>query len=344
MCLSTPARLKCDRDLILVRLVTPLWLSLAGALFLLSVSKETLAQELRQQIAARFTAASGCGDRTVLARRFEDRVPELEMRFADDAPVEFTIEASSGSVRARLLILLEEGGELSRTIEAEDCEAAVEAIAFIAAVALDPGAVEPLQVRKQERLLPERAVTRRKEVPPLPAAPATERLWTGGISGRAHLGAGPDFLWGGGLSLENSAEFGGFWAPSARLALDYARRGGFEEEFGTARLQLATIGLDLCPSQARGDIFRVQLCGTVEGGVLLAEGIDTFEPARATRPWIGIGPSISSEIMIAGPVGLSYRGAAIFPVIRDAFRFEDTIFHEVPGVALELDAGLSVRF
>lgn len=272
-------------------------------------------------------------------------MPQLEMRFSEDASVEFTIAESDEGVRARLLILLEEGGELSRTIEADDCEAAVEAIAFIAAVALDPGALEPLQVRKQERLLADKAVTRKRQAPPPPPAPSpTERSWTGGIYGRAHLGPGPDFLWGGGASLENSPERGGFWAPGARLAVGYARRGGFEEEFGTARFQLATADLDLCPSQVRGDIFRVQACGTMEAGVLLAEGLDTFEPARTARFWLGLGPSISSEIMLTRLVGLSYRGAAIFPIIRDAFRFEDTIFHEVPRVALELDAGVSVRF
>lgn len=88
----------------------------------------------------------------------------------------------------------------------------------------------------------------------------------------------------------------------------------------------------------------MQLCGTLEGGVLLADGRDTFEPVRSSRPWFGMGPSISSEVMLAGPVGLSYRGAAIFPAIRDSFRFQETIFHEVAQVTVELNAGLSVRF
>jgi hypothetical protein len=331
----------------LVRRVTRSWIGLLGALFTLSTAPQTRASGAPREIAARFSAPPGCGDRTVLEQRFEDRVPELQMRFTDDAPVKFTIERSADVVRAKLFILLEEGGELSRTIEADDCEAAVETIAFVAAVALDPGAVDPLQIRTQERLLPETAVTRKTDPPPSPpprAAPPSGRSWTAGLSGRAQLGAAPNFLWGGGVSLENSPNRGGYWAPSARLAFHYVTRGDFEEELGTARFQLVVAGLDLCPGQARGEIFRVQLCGTFQAGILLAEGRDTFAPTHRERPWLGLGPAISSEIRLAGALGLSYRGAAVFPLIRDTFRFQDAIFHEVPGVALELDAGLSVRF
>jgi hypothetical protein len=330
-----------------LRRVTPSWLGLSGVLSLVAHSWDVQAEEARQEIAARFSAPTSCSGRAVLAERFEARVPELRMRFTDDAPVEFTITPSGDVVRARLLILLQEGGELSRTIEADNCDAAVEAIAFIAAVALDPGAVDPLKVRGHERLLPEKAVARKPEPekedePPSPVDGG--RSFHGGIYGRAELGAGPEFLWGGGVTLESSAERSGFWAPSLRLALGYVRRGGFVEEFGTARFQLASAGVDLCPSQARGKVFRVQLCGTVEGGMLLAEGLDTYAPAKSTRPWFGLGPAIFSEIHLAGPVGLSYRGAAIFPMIRDSFRFDDVTFHQVPAVSLELDAGLSVRF
>lgn len=329
-----------------VRRVTPSWLGLFGVLFLISVSPSAEAEEARQQIAARFSAPENCGRRTVLAERFEARVPELEMRFTSDAPVAFTIAPSGDVVRARLLILLEEGGELTRTVEADDCEAAVEAIAFIAAVALDPGAADPLKVRGQERLLPEKAVAQ-EDLPADKEPPSSHksgRSFQAGIFFRAELGVGPEFLWGGGLTLENSPDRSGFWAPSARLALGYVLRGGFQEEFGTARFELATGGLDLCPSQARGNIFRLQVCGTMEAGVLQARGRDTYAPAQSTRSWFGFGPSIFSEIKLRGPVGLTYRGAAIFPAIRDSFRFQDVTFHRVQGVTVELDAGLSVRF
>lgn len=337
---------KVGAGLDVVRRVTPSWRSLSGVLIFLALSSNAEAEETRREIAARFSAPTTCSARAVLAERFEARVPEFAMRFTDDAPIEFTITSGEDVVRARLLILLEEGGELTRTIEADSCDAAVEAIAFIAAVALDPGAADPLHVRGQELLVPEKAVKRKQRPTKDEPSPLVngERVFLGGIYGRAELGAGPDFLWGGGLTLESAAGRSNLWAPSVRLALSYVLRGGFEEELGTARFQLATAGLDLCPSQAQGKVFRLQVCGTVEGGMLLASGRNTYAPGRSTRPWFGVGAAISSEIRLAGPVGLTYRGAVIFPVVRDSFRFEDVTFHRVPGTAFELDAGLSVRF
>src|SRR5690606_17974051 len=157
--LSRVSRSKCDWDLIVVRLVTPSRFALNGALTLLLLTPLCGAQSMQREIAATFSAPPGCGDRTVLQERFEKRVPERRMRFESNAPVQFTIEETPTAVRSRLLILLEEGGELSRTIETESCEAAVEAIAFVAAVALDPGADDPLQLRREERLIPETATT-----------------------------------------------------------------------------------------------------------------------------------------------------------------------------------------
>ncbi len=321
-----------------------------GVFLLVPFASQASAQAAQQVIRASFAAESGCGDRDVLEERFEARVPELQMTFRNDAPVQFSIERRKSGARARLLILLSEGGELSRTIETESCESAVEAIAFIAAVALDPGADDPLRLRSTSRLLPETATTRQaSEAKPdqktsEPPPSTSDRFWTAALYGSAESGAGPDFLFGGGFSLESASGESSLWAPSARLLVTHNRRGKFTEALGTAHFELTIASLDLCPSQTMGDIFRLQVCATMEGGILRAEGRDTFRPTTSDRPWAAFGLGATSEILLAGPVGLSYRGAAVFPVVRDTFQFGTTIFHEIPPVALDLSAGISIRF
>ncbi len=342
--LNEQPRFKSDGDLITVELVSPRRFAFSVATCLLLLAPAGNSQSASRDISATFSAPGGCGSAVVLRERFEARVPELRMRFEKDTAVRFTIEETPSAVRARLLILLDEGGELSRTIEAENCDAAIEAIAFIAAVALDPGADDPLKLRTEDRLIPDKETPREVDQPAPPRQPARKRFWTASAFARANLGQAPDFIWGGGLGIENAADGSGLWAPSARLIAGHSRRGGFEREYGTARFDLTSVALDLCPSQTQGEIFRLQLCGTLEGGVLRAEGRDTYLPARSVRPWAGLGPSAAAEILILAPVRLSYRGAAIFPLIRDSFRFQETIFHEVPPVALELTMGVSVRF
>src|SRR5690606_5138772 len=128
----------------------------------------------------------------------------------------------------------------------------------------------------------------------------------------------------------------GFWAPSIRFGLSYARRGGFVEQAGTARFELGAASLDLCPGQAVSKIFRLQWCGTVEGGLLLSRGLETHAPARSTRPWVGAGATLVSDVLLAGPVGLTYRATAVLPLFRDEFQFDTMVFHRVPPVTINL--------
>lgn len=299
------------------------------------------ADESGRILSVSYSAPGACGDRERLAELFESRVPERDIRFDSQAAVQFRFERHSTKIRAELRILLEEGGELTRSIEAEDCTAAVEAIAFVAAVALDPGAEDPLQIRKKsEPEIVEETHEANEEVDHIPVA----RHWTIMASARADYGPAPDFLWGGSLALENASGKSGFWAPSIRVGLNYARRGGFIEEAGTARFELSTVSLDVCPSQALSEIVRMQICGATEGGILQARGLETHAPSRSLRPWVGVGATIASDVRLGGPVWLSYRGTGVFPFVRDAFQFDRAVFHQVPPFTINLQAGLSVRF
>src|SRR5690606_18050272 len=134
------------------------------------------------------------------------------------------------------------------------------------------GAEEPLQIRKETE--PE-STEQTLDPEESPSDEAARRVWIFAASARADYGPAPDFIWGGAIAIENASTTSGFWAPSIRFGLSYARRGGFVEQAGTARFELGAASLDLCPGQAVSKIFRLQWCGTVEGGLLLSRGLET---------------------------------------------------------------------
>lgn len=293
------------------------------------------------QVRVTYRAPAGCGSGAELSRRIEARLPQHVVELTPSAPIQFTLEPHGNEVEARMLILLANGATLSRTIRAHDCAGAIEAIAFVAAVALDPGADDPIQVREEE-VLEKAPESDMKDETSNEAPPSRHSAI--GLEGRATLGPAPDFLWGGGITFENTNEKAGPWAPALRLSLGYSRRGNFTEAAGVARFELATAVVDLCPSQVGSSILRLRGCGVFEGGTLRATGTKTYTPESSSRPWIAGGASVIAEIVIKDPLVLTYRVAGLFPLIRDEFQFDSEVFHAVPWVTLELNAGLALRF
>src|SRR5690606_7165259 len=100
-----------------------------------------------QTIGVSFSAPGDCAQLEQFEKGVVSRLPALNLERRPGADVQVDIRREAEEVRAELRILLQGGGQLSRTIHAQDCGSAVEAIAFVAAVALDPGAPDPILLR-----------------------------------------------------------------------------------------------------------------------------------------------------------------------------------------------------
>ncbi len=317
-----------------------------------------------------FQSPPGCGS----AQRFAERAGArlAEVRFVDRgeaSSVHTTLERQGQRVRAELVISLDGGRRLRRALLAQSCDQALDAIAFVAAVALDPDAKEPIKVSDEPALASPAA---EEPADPLEQAedarqdPLQERSgldsaserepqattsgagadpeWRIGAAGVAVPGPAPEPLWGGGLLVGWFAGGGGWWAPSLELGLDATFRGGIVQAAGTAEFALYRASLELCPSRGDWDRLWLRWCGHAEGAALLARGRDTFAPESAVRPWFAAGVSLEAELALGQRFGLFVGGTAEFPFIRDSFQFDDQRFHRVPALVGSVRAGVAVRF
>lgn len=292
----------------------------------------------RQQLAATFSSPPGCGSREQLVGQFEARVPELSLVFETHAPVQFIVSEEASGIRAQLIVLLEDGQELSRYIEANSCEAAVNGIAFVAAVALDPRKDDPVKPRQMTPEPPPSEV----EVKKVDGSHA----WQGslGVGASVVVGAAPEPMWGASIVGGVSSSRSSWWAPSLRVGVSYVLRGGMQEPAGVARFSLATVAVDLCPSQWLVGRFRGTVCGALEVGVLGAEGQDTYLPQQSRRLWLGAGPALGGDFRIAGPFWASSRFVGLLPFSRDEYRFDEDVFFRVAPAVLRANLGILTHF
>lgn len=295
-----------------------------------------------------FQANASCATADELTARIEGRVPRLKLERREEAAVQITLSEEGPKVRAELVILLSNKEELTRSIEANDCKSALETISFIAAVALDPGAQRPLAIRKiAEDKLPPPEQPKESATDSADASARKVRAqleWKLGAMGSATWGPAPSALLGGELYVSLSHQQGGIWSPGFRFSTGYARRSGFEESAGSARFELFDVSLDLCPSQWGGISARLQFCGAANLGALRATGSETFRADQVVRPWAALGGALNLGFSPVQPLWLESRFGALVPLFRDEFLFDDSVFHRVWPVSLDISLGLAVRF
>jgi len=239
-------------------------------------------------------------------------------------------------------LVIERPGEatLERSIQADSCEEAVDALAFMAAVALDPESV----AWDAEATEPQDPPA--QEPPEVPAEPVSVPSgWTPFVGGGLHVAwsVAPAPLFGPELLGGFEKDTGSFVAPLVRLGASHVVRGDLEQRGGTAHFRLTTASLDLCPLAVAVSPLTLRPCGFVAAGMLRAEGTDTLDPRRIWRPWGVVGGSVIALWKPVAPVGLSLTARFGRPLVRDTFEFEPNAFHEVPGWAANASGALEVE-
>lgn len=280
-----------------------------------------------------------CSSAADFIRRTSPRLPGIALEPAQDdaAVIRVRMTVRGSEVEASLLVLLETGGSLSRSIVAASCDEAAEAIAFVASVALDPGAQSPVRVKKS----------------PAPAAAPSDRATgpraaTGGLLGvgaSLDVGPGPVPLPGALVFLSWGVEAAGPWAPSGRVELGFQRQGGYPVGEASADFELLRGALDLCPSSVRIRPVSLRLCATLDAGMFTAAGSNIELPQQASRLWLSAGLGARLSVPLGRRFELGVRGAGLAPLVRDSFSFDGAVFHRVPPVVgrVGLDFGLRFR-
>jgi len=237
------------------------------------------------------------------------------------------------------LRLIEQNGSLrQRSVRFSTCAEAVEGLALIATVSLDPEALlsganpvpetppPPEKAPPVPAKVPRRT---RREAPPPPPTPEEESAEI-----EAKVGLEPSVLF---RAVPKAAAFGAtvfgdlgsssrhLFAPVFSLAFTHVERWGIagdsSDAISRANFALTLATLSGCPLRIGGNIVAFRPCARASGGVLRAWGSETDEAQTATRnywSWGGAGvlsvrASELVEIVADAGVGVN--------LIRDTFTF-----------------------
>jgi hypothetical protein len=313
------------------------------------------------EIVVRYSGPRDCSSAREFIERASPRLPTL--RFVEqgrDVGLEVVLTPSDAGVAAQLVIHLEAGGSLSRSILASSCDEATEAIAFVASVALDPGAQEPVVVQSADageggsagvadegqgsKVLGESHET-------LPDERSRRRAGRrdGGSSGLLVVGAalgfgvGPTPLLGPDLALGIFAEQPGVWSPAFILGAQYLVLEGYQAPAGVASFHQGRGTLEFCPSLVAAGAFSFRPCVGLGGGWVQSEGRETVEPGQATRPYVDTSLGTRLALGLGRQSAIVLNGYVAIPWIRDSYRFDELVFHRTAAVTGGLALSIGAR-
>jgi hypothetical protein len=349
-----------------VRPSTAIAAAVAAPLLLLGLAG---AQTDEEPVFLEYHAPATCENDAQFFARARVRAPRMRLARPDERARMFVVdvEQRGGRTFGRLTVRNPEGRQTVREIEARDCSEAVDALALILALAVNPraadappGAMNPPTEgapRAAPPGAPEAAPTApapaaqptapsaaaRAPTPatgpsPAPEAPAvtTSPRDTASWAFRAGLSAwgvgaiAPEPLLGGRASGELLHLATQVTAPSFRAAVGYATHAGFVVDGGTAHFEYAGTSLEICPLRlpASGPlVFRP--CAMGDLGFVFSRGTDTLDPRGETRPWVALGAGGRLEWALGRRVGLELDAGCTCPIWRDRFLFGSRSFHRV---------------
>jgi hypothetical protein len=323
-------------------------------------------------------APDGCGTQAELHERVRRR--SARVRFVEPGPAVRRARAelragAGGALRATLVWWSDDGRQLVRELTAPNCADALDALALVLAVTLDPDAelgelpgeakvspapdgapdstvdrraAQPEQAsapRASQARPANRRETRAGQSDSAPGASSGFRLSVlAGVTAGVRSGAAPGVLpgFGGFVGVELDPALVG--SALARLSLNRHSRGGFDAEGGTAMFELDTLRLDLCPISFGPAWLAIYGCVAGELGVLAAQGSQTLDAAARERPWRALAAGALAAVRPLPLVELQLSGAIEHALVRDSFEFNPRIFHEVSAIGgrFELALALSI--
>lgn len=332
----------------------------------------------------RLVAPEECAGPEELEARVQRRSREIRFVPAPaDHEAAIRIERARAKLHATLTLRLPGEPTRRRSIVADGCDEAFDALALMIVIAFDPEAAltgwesadeaadpfaspdTPAASRESSREAFE--PSRGSEGPPMSPrssgdeepvedagasaespearAPKASRWFASAGGGLFVQGAlAPEMLWGPEIALGVHWQRPSLWAPTLRLSGARAVRDDLREVGGVASFQLTALTLDLCPALLQHGTFALRPCGFVQGGRVVARGTETFEPREAQRPWWVAGVSAVLSWEPTAFVALLAVARLGRPGVRDTFEFEPLVFHSVPPWAPSASVGLEVRF
>lgn len=277
------------------------------------------------------------------------------------AEVNFEAELAPGAgQKRRLRVALDDGSSQDREIEADDCVEAVQSMAVIAAMILSsrPAAPEPEpEPEPAPAPAPEpepvpltapvavSAQPARTFSAPRPSRHAARPTWFAASAGAGLEGAAaPSPTYAASASAELGSVTSGALAPSLRLSVLFGQAPDTTTPIGDARFQLALSRLHACALRLGRPGTSVRLCAVVEGGALLAHGINALNQRNQTMPWLAAGLGAIGGLKVSTRWTLELAGSARALLVRDKFIFAPAVaVYQPPNIAWDFRLGLAYR-
>jgi len=250
----------------------------------------------------RYEAPSGCPSEEWFQTRVRARTSLASFAGAGTELEVHVTSTTSGGYRARLRTSDAEGRVLERELEDDRCDVAVDGLALVVALGVDPEAsVEPASSAVEPSTSASGAPDATASSVPPPDATSmptpTPKSGTGAdtelsASFAAVTAIAPYVALGGEIEAMRAWHDEGPFAPAIGIAAHYVATGLVSSD-ADAKFRRAIGRLDACPLRfLLGDAssrVAIRACASAEGGVLRGEGVRVDVPGASTRSWLAFG-------------------------------------------------------
>jgi len=301
-------------------------------------------------------------------RRFSIRITATVSEFDGRLSVTDPGDASPGAASTM------EGAE--RRISAASCAEVVQALAIVAALAIDanasqtahadgPEGAAPGQPAPVVPAAPASASAAAEAPPPAPqpkpppssetqtsaAVPDPLRLsWFLGVQAGVELAEPRSIAFPtGALTGDVALERGTLLSPSLRAALSSSLDATVSSASGRASFALTTLRLEPCPVRVRlSGVFGLVPCAVFDAGLVSAAGEGVNHHQSRLRPWIAAGAAERLFVALAARWRLDIEAGVVAAISRDTFQFlpDETVYEfsgPIPFVAAGVSFGWPAR-
>jgi hypothetical protein len=289
-------------------------------------------------------APPGCATSEDLETRVTQR--SARIRFSPEPGAGLALRVAivsqqAGTVAATLEITSADGSRAERRLGAATCGEALDALALMIAVLLDPRALVAPPAPARPPAPPAEIAT--------PAPPLPPRRWGVGVGAAAHTISGPMPEAAPGLvvGIAVAPEPGTghrFWSPAARLRWAHDWLGGWRAPGGTADFTLDSLELDVCPVALGTPGFAARACAAAIGSRIVARGSRTYSAENHVEYLMAAGAALWLSLRVAPHVALEGSVVAGASLRRDSFAFRPETFYRVAPITLAGSLGLGVTF
>jgi hypothetical protein len=313
-------------------------------------SRQGRAQDLSPTLLS-YHVPPGCPGVAEFQRSVQRR--SARVRFIDegshDRELSIAMRQDGDFVKGELRLIERDGSQRQRTVRFTTCAEAVEGLALIAVVSLDPQALlqpdKPAEPAAVPQPAPKPAPSSAKPLAKNNADPAVP-------AARVELALGGELIlpsWalpapavGGSLYVDVASSSESWSAPLFRGALSHVERRGLESAGAEANFTLTLATLSACPLRLAGASLVLRPCLFASGGALHAWGSQSTNLQQRTRPYGAFGGSVLLFARVSQAMEMVADLAVGATLLRDSFGFSQNQPWQTP--ALYLSSGIGARF